>query len=83
MAEVSSPQYVPALRKGLALLELLADHGSMSLAQVERESGLNRTMAYRLLRVLGELGYVSMTRSATSSGLAPGCWAWVRQRPSA
>lgn len=58
MAEAASPQYVPALRKGLALLELLADHGSMSLAQVERESGLNRTMAYRLLRVLGELGYV-------------------------
>jgi DNA-binding IclR family transcriptional regulator len=58
VAEGSSPQYVPALRKGLALLELLADHGSMSLAQVERESGLNRTMAYRLLRVLGELGYV-------------------------
>lgn len=58
VVEVSSPQYVPALRKGLALLELLADHGSMSLAQVERESGLNRTMAYRLLRVLGELGYV-------------------------
>lgn len=58
MAEAASPQYVPALRKGLALLELLADHGSLSLAQVERESGLNRTMAYRLLRVLGELGYV-------------------------
>ena len=58
MAEAISPQYVPALRKGLALLELLADNGSMSLAQVERESGLNRTMAYRLLRVLGELGYV-------------------------
>ena len=58
VAEIGSPQYVPALRKGLALLELLADHGSMSLAQVERESGLNRTMAYRLLRVLGELGYV-------------------------
>ncbi|MCA9880534.1 MAG: IclR family transcriptional regulator [Thermomicrobiales bacterium] len=58
MAEAATPQYVPALRKGLALLELLADHGPMSLAQVERASGLNRTMAYRLLRVLGELGYV-------------------------
>lgn len=58
MAEAASPQYVPALRKGLAILELLADNGAMSLAQVERASGLNRTMAYRLLRVLGELGYV-------------------------
>jgi DNA-binding IclR family transcriptional regulator len=46
------------LRKGLALLELLAEHGPLSLAQVERLSGLNRTMSYRLLRVMSELGYV-------------------------
>ncbi len=69
MAEAVSPQYVPALRKGLALLELLADHGSMSLAQVERESGLNRTMAYRLLRVLGELGYVEHDPTRHQFGL--------------
>lgn len=50
--------YVPALRKGLALLELLAEYGPLTLAQVERVSGLNRTMSYRLLRVMGELGYV-------------------------
>jgi IclR family acetate operon transcriptional repressor len=49
---------VPALRKGLTLLELLADQGPMTLAEVERASGLNRTMSYRLLRVMGELGYV-------------------------
>jgi IclR family acetate operon transcriptional repressor len=49
---------VPALRKGLSLLELLADQGPMTLAEVERASGLNRTMSYRLLRVMGELGYV-------------------------
>ncbi len=58
MAESAGSSYVPALRKGLGLLELLAEHGRMSLAQVERASGLNRTMAYRLLRVLDELGYV-------------------------
>lgn len=58
MTEMLGAQYVPALRKGFALLELLAERGPLTLAQVERESGLNRTMAYRLLRVLGELGYV-------------------------
>lgn len=58
MAETSSSRYVPALRKGLALLELLAEHGPLTLAQVERLSGLNRTMSYRLLRVMSDLGYV-------------------------
>jgi IclR family acetate operon transcriptional repressor len=58
MAEMSEFHYVPALRKGLILLELLADQGPMTLAQVERASGLNRTMSYRLLRVMGELGYI-------------------------
>jgi DNA-binding IclR family transcriptional regulator len=56
--EITESHYVPALRKGLSLLELLADRGPMTLAAVERASGLNRTMSYRLLRVLGELGYV-------------------------
>ena len=58
MAEMAEPHYVPALRKGLALLELLAERGPLTLAQVERASGLNRTMSYRLLRVMGDLGYV-------------------------
>jgi IclR family KDG regulon transcriptional repressor len=58
VAEIAEPHYVPALRKGLALLELLAERGPLTLAQVERASGLNRTMSYRLLRVMGELGYV-------------------------
>jgi IclR family acetate operon transcriptional repressor len=58
VAEGAESHYVPALRKGLTLLELLADQGPMTLAEVERASGLNRTMSYRLLRVMGELGYV-------------------------
>lgn len=58
MVESTESPYVPALRKGLNLLELLAEQGQMTLAQVERASGLNRTMAYRLLRVMDELGYV-------------------------
>lgn len=58
VAEAGNSRFVPALRKGIALLELLAERGPLTLAQVERISGLNRTMSYRLLRVLGELGYV-------------------------
>jgi DNA-binding IclR family transcriptional regulator len=58
VTELAESHYVPALRKGLALLELLADRGPMTLAQVERASGLNRTMSYRLLRAMVELGYV-------------------------
>ena len=63
------PNYVPALRKGLALLELLAKQGPLSLAQVERASGLNRTMSYRLLRVMGELGYVEHDEEQHTYGL--------------
>ena len=72
MAEAGNSPFVPALRKGLALLELLAEQGPLTLAQVERISGLNRTMSYRLLRVMDELGYVDhdpaaiTTKSATA-----------------
>ena len=64
-----NPNYVPALRKGFALLELLADQGPLSLAQVERASGLNRTMSYRLLRVMGELGYIEHDEEEHTYGL--------------
>lgn len=50
---------VPALRKGLALLDLLATRGPMTMTQLERASGLNRTMTYRLLRALSETGYAT------------------------
>jgi IclR family acetate operon transcriptional repressor len=58
-AQTQQRSFVPALSKGLALLELLAVEGPLTLAQVERHSGLNRTMSYRLLRVMGEMGYVT------------------------
>lgn len=64
-----NPNYVPALRKGFALLELLAKQGPLSLAQVERASGLNRTMSYRLLRVMGELGYIEHDEEQHTYGL--------------
>ena len=71
MAEFAAqtPGYVPALRKGFALLEMLADQGPMSLAQVECGSGLNRTMCYRLLKAMGEFGYVEHDPEAHKYGL--------------
>ena len=50
---------VPALRKGLAMIDLLAARGPMSMAELQRASGLNRTMTFRLLRALIEAGYVA------------------------
>ena len=50
---------VPALRKGLAMLDLLAARGPMTMADLQHASGLNRTMTYRLLRALSETGYVA------------------------
>jgi DNA-binding IclR family transcriptional regulator len=49
---------VPALRKGLAVLELLASDGPLTLAEIQRRGALNKTMTFRLIRVLRETGYV-------------------------
>jgi IclR family transcriptional regulator, acetate operon repressor len=49
---------VPALRKGLAVLELLAADGPLTLAEIQRRGALNKTMTFRLIRVLRETGYV-------------------------
>jgi IclR family acetate operon transcriptional repressor len=56
-----SPVYtgdVPALRKGLGVLELLASDGPLTLAEIQRRGSLNKTMTFRLIRVLRETGYV-------------------------
>lgn len=50
---------VPALRKGLAVLEALAGHDALSMVEVQRRAGLNKTMTFRILRTLVETGYVA------------------------
>jgi IclR family acetate operon transcriptional repressor len=42
----------------LAVLELLATDGPLSLAEIQRRGALNKTMTFRLIRVLREMGYV-------------------------
>jgi DNA-binding IclR family transcriptional regulator len=49
---------VPALRKGLAVLEALASAEALSMIEVQRRAGLNKTMTFRILRTLVETGYV-------------------------
>ena len=51
---------VPALRKGLAVLELLASDGSLTLVDIQRRGSLNKTMTFRILRVLREADYVRL-----------------------
>ena len=41
------------------MLDLLATHGPMTMAELQQASQLNRTMTYRLLRALSETGYVA------------------------
>lgn len=62
---------VPALRKGLIVLELLAAEGPLSMADVQRATGLNKTMTFRLLRVLREQGYVAQDEARHRYGLGP------------
>ena len=50
---------VPALRKGLAVLEVLLAAETLSMIEVQRRAGLNKTMAFRILRTLVETGYVA------------------------
>lgn len=61
---------VPALRKGLAVLELLASDGSLTLAEIQRRGALNKTMTFRLMRVLRETGYVDHDAIAHRYSLA-------------
>lgn len=49
---------VPALRKGLSVLELLSASGPLTLTEIQHRGGLNKTMAFRIMRVLRETEYV-------------------------
>lgn len=49
---------VPALRKGLAVLELLATGEALTMAEIQQRARLGKTMTFRILRVLREQGYI-------------------------
>lgn len=61
---------VPALRKGLKVLELLASRGPLTMAEIQQHGQLNKSMTFRLLRALGEHGYVDHDVSSHRYSLA-------------
>lgn len=52
------PEVSKTTDQALNLLEFLGDRGSLSIAEVARETGLSRTVAYRLLSTLEQRGFV-------------------------
>ncbi len=62
---------VPALRKGLQVLTTLGAEAPLSMADIQRRTGLNKTMTFRLLRALADQGFVEQdpTTRAWSLGL--------------
>lgn len=50
---------VPALTRGLDLIELIARSGSIGFSQMEKESGLNTSSLNRLLKGLTESGFIT------------------------
>jgi IclR family acetate operon transcriptional repressor len=67
--ETSHHAEVPALRKGLAVLEALAAGGPLPMSEIQRRAGLNKTMTFRILRTLAEMGYVAHDPVARRYGL--------------
>ncbi len=49
---------VSSLERGLRILELLAEHGSLKVSEVATLLGTHRSAAHRFLATLKELGYV-------------------------
>jgi DNA-binding IclR family transcriptional regulator len=60
---------VPALQKGLKVLELLAEHNGLTAPEIERRTGLNKAMVFRLLRALRRQGYVELDETTRSHSL--------------
>ncbi len=50
---------VPALKRGLDLLEYIAQSGSIGFSQLEKEFGINSSSLNRLLKTLTEHGYLT------------------------
>lgn len=50
--------YINSVEKGLSILELLAEKQTLSVTEVAKHLGLNRSGSHRFLATLRELGYV-------------------------
>ncbi|MEO7126856.1 MAG: IclR family transcriptional regulator [Nakamurella sp.] len=77
---------VPALRRGLAALTLLASRpGPISAASIARELGLARSSAYELLSELAAAGFATHVPEQRRWGLGPAAFeigsAYLRSQP--
>ena len=63
MAEDKKYYFISSLKKGIDVLELLAEHRELSVSQTAKALGYNRAGAHRFLSTLKELGYVDQTRN--------------------
>lgn len=52
---------IASLEKGIRIIELLAEHGEMSVSEVARLMGTNRAGSHRFIATLKDLGYVEKT----------------------
>ena len=55
--------YISSIAKGIKILELLAGKEKLSVSDVARYSGFDRTGSHRYLATLKELGYVEQNES--------------------
>jgi DNA-binding IclR family transcriptional regulator len=59
------PYYkIASLEKGLKIIELLSDNGSLSVSEVAKRLNQNRSASHRFLATLKELGYVIQDSNA-------------------
>jgi IclR family acetate operon transcriptional repressor len=63
---------IDALSRGIDLLEIVAERGSVKLAELPALLGASRATAFRVLRTLQERGYVEHVREEHSYRLGPG-----------
>lgn len=63
---------VPAIDRGFTILRLLAEHGSLTLADVVDLSGLNKSTAYYVLRTLVSLDVADVDEATRTYSLGPG-----------
>ncbi|MCF8108375.1 MAG: IclR family transcriptional regulator, partial [Desulfohalobiaceae bacterium] len=62
MAEHKKYYFISSLKKGMDVLELLAEHSELSVSQTAKTLGYNRAGAHRFLATLKELGYVDQNK---------------------
>jgi DNA-binding IclR family transcriptional regulator len=59
------------LDRGLAILEVVADHGHLTLSHIARELGMSAATAFRLLETLEQRGFVARSQDLGEYRIGP------------